>query len=88
MDLTLKLNARFQPKHRFELEGCPAGNSGKSAGREVTGGGTAQNSNGEIAYCDINICLVEDTPGSPELAGLSVQCHRHPQRQRSARCRT
>lgn len=34
----------------------------KSRQGKVTGGGTAQNPNGEIAYCDIDIYLTEDTP--------------------------
>lgn len=31
---------------------------------EVTGGGTAQNPDGEIAYCDIDIHLEDDKPDS------------------------
>lgn len=62
MDLTLKLNARFQPKHRFELEDALQEILEKEQAGEVTGGGTAQNPNGEIAYCDIDIYLTEDTP--------------------------
>ncbi|MEY8336817.1 hypothetical protein AALB16_02155 [Lachnospiraceae bacterium 62-35] len=62
MDLTLKLNARFQPKHRFELEDALQELLEKRQAGEVTGGGTAQNPDGEIAYCDINIHLMNDDP--------------------------
>lgn len=60
MDLVLKLNARFQPKHRFELEDALQEILEKKQMGEVTGGGTAQNPDGEIAYCDIDIHLEED----------------------------
>lgn len=88
MDLTLKLNARFQPKHRFELEDALQEILEKEQAGEVTGGGTAQNPNGEIAYCDIDIYLTEDTPERLNWLVLSAQYHRHPQRQRSAGYRT
>lgn len=60
MDLTLKLNARFQPKHRFELENALQQILEKEQLGEITGGGTAQNPDGEIVYCDINIHLIND----------------------------
>ena len=60
MYLTLKLNARFQPKHRFELEDALQEILEKKGIGEITGGGTAQNPDGEIAYCDIEIHLTED----------------------------
>lgn len=60
MELTLKLNARLQPKHRFELEDALQEILEKEQMGEVTGGGTAQNPDGEIAYCDIDIHLVDD----------------------------
>lgn len=60
MELTLKLNARLQPKHRFELEDALQEILEKEQMGEVTGGGTAQNADGEIAYCDIDIDLVDD----------------------------
>lgn len=60
MDLTLKLNARFQPKHRFELEDALQEILEREQLGEVIGGGTAQNPDGEIVYCDINIHLVND----------------------------
>ena len=57
MDLSLKLNARLQPIHRFELEDAlQEVLEGKRLG-EVTGGGTAQKPDGEIAYCEIDIRL-------------------------------
>ena len=60
MNLTLKLNARFQPKHRFELEDALQEILEKKQLGEVTGGGTAQNPDGEIAYCDMEIHLNND----------------------------
>lgn len=60
MNLTLKLNARFQPKHRFELEDALQEILGKKQLGEITGGGTAQNPDGEIASCDIEIYLAKD----------------------------
>ena len=66
MNLTLKLNSRFQPKNRFELEDALQELLEKAHMGEVTGGGTAQNPNGEIAYCDIEICLINDEAGSVE----------------------
>ena len=64
MELVLKLNARFQPKHRFELEDALQEILEKKQMGEVTGGGTAQNPDGEIAYCDIDIHLEDDKPDS------------------------
>lgn len=60
MELTLKLNARLQPKHRFDLEDALQEILEKEQMGEVTGGGTAQNPDGEIAYCDIEIHLAND----------------------------
>lgn len=57
MELTLKLNAKFQPVHRFDLEDALQEileNTGKG---EVTGGGTAQAASGEVEYCEIEISL-------------------------------
>ena len=64
MDLTLKLNARFQPKHRFELEDALQEILEKEQLGEITGGGTAQNPDGEIAHCDIDIHLTNDKSDS------------------------
>lgn len=71
MYITLKLNAKFQPKHRFELEDALQEILEKEQRGEITGGGTAQNPDGEIAYCDIEICLAEDQTDAVEwLVGL------------------
>ena len=71
MHLNLKLNARFQPKHRFVLEDALTEVLEKQQLGEITGGGTAQNPDGEIAYCDIEIDLArEDMAGVEWLAGL------------------
>lgn len=64
MELTLKLNARFQPKHRFELEDVLQEILEKEKMGEVTGGGTCQNPDGEITYCNIDIHLKDDKPDS------------------------
>lgn len=64
MRLTLKLNARFQPMHRFELEDALQEILEREHMGEVTGGGTAQKPDGEIAYCDIEIHLVNDEADS------------------------
>lgn len=71
MNLTLKLNARFQPKHRFELEDALDEILRSKQMGEITGGGTAQKPDGEIAYCDIEIHLKKDNADSIKwLAGL------------------
>ncbi len=71
MNLTLKLNARFQPMHRHELEDALQEILSKKQLGEITGGGTAQNADGEITYCDIEICLANDKQDSVKwLAGL------------------
>ena len=64
MNLILKLNARFQPKHRFELEDALQELLQEKHMGEITGGGTAQKPDGEIAYCDIEIHLTNDTEDS------------------------
>lgn len=71
MNLSLKLNARFQPMHRFELEDALQEILEQNHMGEVTGGGTAQNPDGEIAYCVIDICLAKDEQDSVNwLVGL------------------
>ena len=71
MYLTLKLNARFQPKHRFELEDALQEILAEKQLGEITGGGTAQKPDGEIACCDIEIHLTRDQPEDIQwLAGL------------------
>lgn len=64
MYLVLKLNARFQPKHRFELEDALQEILEEEHMGEITGGGTAQKRDGEIAYCDIEINLTNDKKDS------------------------
>lgn len=64
MHLVLKLNARFQPKHRFELEDALQEILEEEHRGEITGGGTAQKTDGEIAYCDIEINLTNDKKDS------------------------
>lgn len=64
MNLILKLNARFQPKHRFELEDALQEILQKKHIGEITGGGTAQKPDGEITYCDIEIHLTNDSEDS------------------------
>ncbi len=60
MNLILELNARLQPIHRFELEDALQEILEKNQLGEITGGGTAQNPDGEIKYCDIEIQLATD----------------------------
>ena len=60
MEIRLQLNARFQPKHRFDLEDAIDEILQNNKLGEVTGGGTLLNKDGEIKYCDINIQLNTD----------------------------
>lgn len=60
MEVILNLNARFQPMHRHELEDAIQDILEKEQLGEVAGGGTAQNPNGEIVSCDIEIHLIDD----------------------------
>ena len=55
MQLVLHLNARFQPKHRFELEDALQEIFQKNKTGEITGGGTSLRENGEIDSCDIEM---------------------------------
>lgn len=55
MQLILHLNARFQPKHRFELEDALQEIIQKNKAGEIIGGGTSLKENGEIDSCDIEI---------------------------------
>lgn len=59
MNLILHLNARFQPKDRFELEDALQEIFEKNSVGEVIGGGTLLKENGEIDSCDIEIDLYE-----------------------------
>ncbi len=60
MELTLHLNSRLRPMHRFELEDVIQEILKKEQIGEVSGGGTALNPDGEIVSCDIDIHLNED----------------------------
>lgn len=66
MHLTLQLNARFQPKHRFELEDALQEIFEENKAGEIAGGGTLLKENGEIESCDIEI----DFSGSKSLEWL------------------
>ena len=58
MNLTINLNVKLQPKHRHELEDALEERLQKmEINAEMTGGGTAQEANGEIASCDIELKL-------------------------------
>ena len=48
MEITLRLNAKFQPVHRFELEDALQEILEKTDRGEVTGGGTAQGITGDV----------------------------------------
>lgn len=60
MQWILKLNARFQPIHRFELEDALQEIFQREGMGEVIGGGTAQNADREIISCDIEFDLAEN----------------------------
>jgi hypothetical protein len=61
--IVAQLNARIQPMHRGEFFEDPLGEELQRASiGEVTGGGTMQNQNGEIASCDIEIELAKPNP--------------------------
>lgn len=57
MNYTLKLNAKFQPFNRHDLEDLLDEFLSEENLGETIGGGTAQGDNGEVAYCDIEIEL-------------------------------
>lgn len=62
VNLTIKLNAKLQPTHRHDLEDALQGTLEKlGINAETTGGGTMQESNGEVASCDIELSLVDDS---------------------------
>lgn len=60
MNVTLKLNARLQPRHRFDLEDAIDEIMQAIDLGEVTGGGTGTKPSGEIAFCCIDIELKKD----------------------------
>lgn len=61
--IVAQLNARIQPMHRGEFFEDPLSEELQRASiGEITGGGTMQNENGEIAFCDIEIELAKPDP--------------------------
>lgn len=64
MDLTLRLNARLQPIHRFQLEDVIQTILAKEGMGETSGGGTAQDPEGETTYCEIEIHLNDSKPSN------------------------
>ena len=70
MQLILHLNARFQPKHRFELEDALEEIFQENKAGEITGGGTSLKENGEIDSCDIEIDFYDDQKGLEWLVNL------------------
>lgn len=62
IDLTIHLNAKLQPRHRHDLEDAIL-EALESLGikADITGGGTAQEKNGEISSCDMELQLADDT---------------------------
>lgn len=64
MNLTLRLNARLQPIHQFQLEDVIHAILTKEKMGETNGGGIAQNPEGETTYCEIEIYLNENKPSA------------------------
>lgn len=60
MNYTLKLNAKFQPFSRHDLEDLLDEFLGEENLGKTTGGGTSTDDNGEVEYCDIEIELNEN----------------------------
>lgn len=62
LNLTINLNAKLQPMHRHNLEDALQETLEKlDFEAEITGGGTSQKSNGEIASCDIELQLANNS---------------------------
>lgn len=62
IDLTIHLNAKLQPMHRHDLEDAISeALEALGVKADITGGGTAREKNGEIASCDIELQLADDT---------------------------
>ena len=60
MYIQVTLNAKLQPMHRHDLEDALTEIFEKeNIKAEITGGGTGQEKNGEIAYSDLEIALEE-----------------------------
>ncbi len=59
--ITLNLNAKLQPKHRFDIEDYLGEYLEENKLGSVDGGGTSMADNGEIESCDIVINCTEET---------------------------
>ena len=70
--VTLKLNARFQPQDRHELEDALDEVLEAQSLGQVDGGGTMQMASGEISYCDIEINLKDGTQETLEVLARIV----------------
>jgi hypothetical protein len=67
MNITATLNAKLQPFHRHELEGALDDIFNKENLKvKITGGGTGQEKNGEISFCDIEIAVEDFTDNKIE----------------------
>ena len=64
MDLTLRLNARLQPIHQFQFEDVIHTLLTKKGIGETSGGGVAQDPEGETTYCEIEIHLDDTKPNN------------------------
>ena len=62
--VTLNLNARLHPMHRYDLEVALEEILSKHKLGCVDGGGTMQLPSGEIEFCDIELMLKDDTEES------------------------
>jgi hypothetical protein len=70
---TLNLNARLQPFDRHDIEDVLIEAFEEQNLGSVNGGGTAQNPNGEIAYCDIELDLKDDSQESIDKAVAIIE---------------
>ena len=62
ISLTINLNAKLQPMHRHDLEDVLQETLEKLDFKaEAVGGGTSQEPNGEIASCDIELNISDDS---------------------------
>jgi len=62
VNLTINLNAKLQPMHRHDLEDALQETLKRlELETEITGGGTSQESNGEITSCDIELQLADNS---------------------------
>ena len=64
MDLTLRLNARLHPIHQFQFEDVIHTLLTKKGIGETSGGGVAQDPEGETTYCEIEIHLDDTKPNN------------------------